>query len=434
MLVLIRHKKRTESYKIQNLFSELKINDTIKEAYIIGVDEQAKKRLENLTESKKVTPINIDTISKQIDDIYVDSPPDNLSSLIDEDDDDFYYYYIEHTEMVKQESAFKQIKNKLISVGLDKRSAPLKTTSTPTNAIKTIMQHDDTLCLSLTSSSKSSTSNSHTDKHKILIHNEIEFHTLENTMFNSTPSVISSTSSMSSPHTGTFTNTENEDMITYGSREMAIDCPDSFQGETKTKPCYPPSKLSNQVSQPFILHEKDANKPHEPHALLESQVESSPIKYIDENQSNQASFHQRKSLKTKLFHEKQKLNREEDHLRKSKVNDEILLRNSLRNSEKLRKLIETKRVSNTDDFYLNTDGMVNNAFVNDESISITCGNNVDLGDDDEEEDSGKDSHPENLDPKEDNFVFEGKLAWKDLSKSDDFNYAPSVCYLDRSQI
>lgn len=38
------------------------LNDNLKEAFIIGVDEKAKERLKRLTESKKVTPIDIENI------------------------------------------------------------------------------------------------------------------------------------------------------------------------------------------------------------------------------------------------------------------------------------------------------------------------------------------------------------------------------------
>jgi hypothetical protein len=41
---------------------ELVLNDNLKEAFIIGVDEKAKERLRRLTESKKVTPIDIENI------------------------------------------------------------------------------------------------------------------------------------------------------------------------------------------------------------------------------------------------------------------------------------------------------------------------------------------------------------------------------------
>jgi hypothetical protein len=48
-------------------FLELVINENLKEAFIIGVDEKAKQRLNRLTEANKATPIDIaDLLSKQL--------------------------------------------------------------------------------------------------------------------------------------------------------------------------------------------------------------------------------------------------------------------------------------------------------------------------------------------------------------------------------
>ena len=46
------------------------INENLKEAFIIGVDELAKERLNNLTRENKVTPIDLEELSNELNKPY----------------------------------------------------------------------------------------------------------------------------------------------------------------------------------------------------------------------------------------------------------------------------------------------------------------------------------------------------------------------------
>jgi hypothetical protein len=201
-------------FNIFVLILELVLNENLKEAFIIGVDEKAKDRLNKLTASNKVTPIDLD--------------------------------YLNTTKMVQEQiSCFNTNTNKMTTFlpTNNKRAAPLA---------PIIVTKQQQICSSLSSSRFSSTlssassttssSSSSTTNNNNLNPIQTSPSTSSNHSKSSNNCSASSSSSVSaaSPPPSPI----EQDCIllddSSNHREMAIDCPDYFIPEIKTRPCYPP--------------------------------------------------------------------------------------------------------------------------------------------------------------------------------------------------
>jgi hypothetical protein len=322
---------------------ELSINENIKEAFIIGVDDKAKERLNNLTKANKATPIDIEELA-------FDSSPELTKKQHQEEKD-----YLIIPEMVKAETPKPTITTN--NSTNNKRVAPIAPLLQSPIMLDSTHQKQDLFSIT-SSSNKSSTkscSSSQSTSSKSSItkpilkkspqNDDIELMNLHDNnakmvnLLNSTSSAISSNSSLSSPNQNFF----DDD---FSTREVAIDCPDSFVPATKTKPTYPPTQVQTQTQATYTLT-KNFTIPATPSPL-------STFKKDKKQTSNDKS--------SKKLIEKQKQTQQSDTLRKIKDDQEAILRNSLRNSEKLRNLGNQNKENHQP---AKTQYYNNDAFIND---------------------------------------------------------------------
>ena len=408
------------------LFLELCINDNIKEAFIIGVDEQAKERLNNLTKSKQVTPIDLEELSEQLDTSSPSSSNNNKHqstalSLQNE------YYIVEN--MVKQQpqqnksqfektssssttsSSLLQIKNKIIhsyngnsssSSNSNKRQAPIMPDVvhqlTPNSSL--IEQHkskSDVPLLSssssgstTSSSSTSSTSSTSSKQAKqqqtstttTTLVNDIELSVITNNNRDVqqhhaaytppiTPSTVTSpgSSSISSPALQPTSYVSDDDGHVH--REMPIDCPDNFVAEIKVKPKFPPAIITTQTTfTTFKTPKLETKVVKASTPPSQQQNANTSIKYIDDtNSESKLQMTTPNANNSRKLIEKQKQNQNDDAQRKLKDDKENILRNSLRNSEKLKKLEKGKQQQQQQQLQQQQSrdiGNINIGFVNDD--------------------------------------------------------------------
>lgn len=189
------------------------MNENLKEAFIIGVDEKAKERLNKLTATNKVTPIDLD--------------------------------FINNHKMVKNQTennyAQEQLSYKMSTfLPQHKRTAPLP----PTKPIQAICSLSSSRFSSSLSSSSSTSSNSPPGVHhspSSTNSNKRPFQLSDQSDVNkycSSSSSVSAASSSPPPSPST--------PIIDSCREMPIDCPDYFIPEIKTRPCFPPQEHTKQ--------------------------------------------------------------------------------------------------------------------------------------------------------------------------------------------
>lgn len=223
----------------------------MKEAFIIGVDEKAKERLNKLTKSNKVTPIDLDYINhSQI--LEAKSIVNNQSKMV-KNHDNLSYSQADSQELAYKMSTFlPQLKQRAPIVHVNNKPA---TQTDIHNNICSLSSSRFSSTLSSTSSNASSaspdvhTSPSSTNSkasylnksrpYEILTSSVIQ-HTHIDKKFCSSSSSSVSAASTSPPPSPTDLKLDPNESTILSHREMAIDCPDYFVPQVKTKPCYPP--------------------------------------------------------------------------------------------------------------------------------------------------------------------------------------------------
>ncbi len=282
------------------------MNENLEEAFIIGVDEKAKERLNKLTALNKVTPIDIDYLN-------LNKPHRMVKNTIDtyQQQEQLSFKmstFLPHQQtqantkrIAPQQPTKPQIipHQNICSLSSSRFSSTLSSTSSssshspPTSGVHT----------SPSGSSTNSKSSNKTRPYKILTSSVVssnQEHCEEKKYCSSSSSSVSAASTSPPPSPSSPVQHETK-LIESAHREMAIDCPDYFVPEIKTRPCYPP----NQSNTPNPPEHKQSN------LLLK------PLLNIINNHVKPDSSSQQKHLKntsqSDLLHNKSNLTEDFDY-------------------------------------------------------------------------------------------------------------------------
>jgi hypothetical protein len=120
------------------------------------------------------------------------------------------------------------------------------------------------------------------------------------------------------------------------------------------------------------------------------------MKYIDDtNSESKLQVQTPNTNNTRKMIEKQKQNQQEDLLRKVKDDKETILRNSLRNSEKLKKLEKVKQEKVEEEEQTRDIGNVNIGFINDDDLDNSDIDHIGTSESSPEENNSSDSEEKN---------------------------------------